>query len=207
MTCRLFPCHPSPRACHWTGHFFHGRRLSPPGTPSRRLPPSATRTPPHAPAAQTAVWCHAHRHMNPGIGYDPGTEIVQRNVMAKRELQMRQTGTNDTGIQSRRPTWSSLKTLPAIAEANAMPSATRLHLRCSCCACAAAVPAVSKRQRAKVCGPTFRGHREDAVRQQLEHLLQALAVRLVAPLGQVLLQVEALDRLAAGREHRRVVNA
>lgn len=136
VTCRLFPCHPTPRACHWTGQVFHGRRLSPPGTPFRRPPPSATRTPPHAPAAQTAVWCHAHRHMNPGIGYNPGTVIVQRNVMAERELPMRLTGTNDTGIQSRRPTWSSLKTLPAIAEANAMPSAARLHLRCSSCACA-----------------------------------------------------------------------
>lgn len=45
---------------------------------------------------------------------------------------------------------------------------------------------------------TFCGHREDAVCQQLEHVLQALAVRLVAALGQVLLQNEALDRLAAG---------
>ena len=44
---------------------------------------------------------------------------------------------------------------------------------------------------------TVCGHGDDAVRQQLQHVLQALAVPVVTSLGQILLQVEALDRLAA----------
>jgi hypothetical protein len=100
--------------------------------------------------------------------------------------------------QIRGPTWSSLKTLPAAAHANAIShpaatcSAVFLRMCRSCAYC------LLQQEATQLCRFTFRGHREDAVRQQLEHLLQALAVRLVPTLGQELLQVEALDRLAAG---------
>lgn len=46
--------------------------------------------------------------------------------------------------------------------------------------------------------PTGLWHGQQFIRQQLQHVVEALADGLLAPLGQVLLQVEALDLLAAG---------
>lgn len=46
-------------------------------------------------------------------------------------------------------------------------------------------------------GITVFGHGDHVIRQHLQHVVQALAVGILATLGQILLQVEALDRLAA----------